>query len=63
MDLVNEIENDYYKILEYFKDERKMMKFKELILPIIYSLHGKLRNSRLTDLLGINTKSQNIIIY
>jgi len=63
IDLINIIENNYDKMQEYFKDESKMIKIREVILSNIYLLRDKLRNSNLIGLLEIDNKSQNIIIY
>jgi len=62
-DLIQIIENNYYEALEYFKDERKLIKVREVILSNIRLIWDKFRNSRLIELLGINNKSQNTMIY
>ena len=62
-DLIQIIENNYYEALEYFKDERKLIKVREVILYNIRLIWDKFRNSRLIELLGINNKSQNTMIY
>jgi len=63
MKLMNIIENNYDKISEYFKDESKLTKARKVILSNIYFLGDKFRNSRSIGLLGIDNKSQNMIIY
>ena len=65
-ELIDITENNneiHYKISEYFKDERKIIKFRELILPVVELSWSKFRNSSLIGLLGINNKSQNIMMY
>jgi len=65
-ELIDITENNneiHYKISEYLKDERKIIKFRELILPVVELSWSKFRNSSLIGLLGINNKSQNIMMY
>ena len=63
MDSINIMKNNYDKILEYFKDKSKFTKFRKLILSNIKLFRNELRNSLLIELLDINSKSQNMIIY
>ena len=63
IELINIIENYYNEVLEYFKDESKLIKARKLIFSNIGLLKGKLRDPRLIDLLGIDGKSKNMIIY
>ena len=62
IELINMIENNYDKISEYFKNESKLIMARKVILSNSL-LRGKLRNPRLTGLLHIDNKSQNMIIY
>ena len=65
-ELIDITENNneiHYKISEYLKDEIKIIKFRELILPVVELSWSKFRNSSLIGLLGINNKSQNIMMY
>jgi hypothetical protein len=62
-ELINIIENNYDKILEYFKDENKLKILRKVILSNIDLFRDEFRNSRLIELLGIDNKSQNMIIY
>ena len=62
-ELIDIIENNHDKILEYLKDEIKLEKARKVILYNIDLFKGKLRNSRLIELFGINIKSQNMLIY
>jgi len=61
--LINIIENNYNNSLEYLKDEKIMIKVREIIMSNIYSLMEKLRDSILIGLLGIDNKQKNMIIY
>ena len=61
--LINIIKNNYNKILEYFKDENKMKLARKVILSNIDLIGGELRDLKLFELLGIDNKSKNIIIY
>ena len=63
MELINIIENYYDIMPEYFKDKRKLIAARKAILSNISLVKDKLRNPRLTGLLGIDNKSQNTIIY
>jgi len=63
IELINMIENNYDKISEYFKNESKLIMARKVISSNIGLLRGKLRNPRLTGLLHIDNKSQNMIIY
>jgi len=63
MELINIIEKYYDIMPEYFKDKRKLIAARKEILSNISLVKDKLRNPRLTGLLGIDNKSQNIIIY
>jgi len=62
-ELIDIIENNHDKILEYLKDEIKLEKARKVILYNIDLFKDKLRNSRLIELFGINIKSQNMLIY
>jgi len=62
-DLIQIIENNYYEMSEYFEDERKLIKVREAVLSNISLIWDKFRNSKLIELLGINNKSQNTMIY
>ena len=61
--LINIIKNNYNKILEYFKDENKMKLARKVILSNIDLIEGELRDLKLFELLGIDNKSKNMIIY
>ena len=62
-ELIDIMENNCDKILEYFKDESKLEKVRKVILYNIDLFRHNLRNSRLIELFGINIKSQNMVIY
>jgi len=57
------MEKNYNKIYKYFKGEAKLIKLREIILSNIHLLEEEFSNSRLIGILGINNKSQNLIIY
>ena len=57
------MKSNYNKILEYFKDENKLITARKVILSNIKSIEEKLIDSGLIELLGIDNKSQNMIIY
>jgi len=61
-ELINIMKNNYDKILEYFKDKKKLEIARKAILSDIDLFWDELRNSMLIELFGINSKSQNIII-
>ena len=60
---INIMKSNYNKILEYFKDENKLITARKVILSNIKSIEEKLIDSGLIELLGIDNKSQNMIIY
>jgi len=62
-ELIDIMENNCDKILEYLKDESKLEKARKVILYNIDLFRHNLRNSRLIELFGINIKSQNMAIY
>jgi len=62
-ELIDIIENNYNKILEYLKDENKLETARKVILYNIDLFKHKLRNLGLIELFGINIKMQNMIIY
>ena len=62
-ELIKIIKNDYKKALEYFKDENKLRLVRKVILSNIDLIKDDLRDSKLIELLGIDNKSKNMIIY
>jgi len=61
IELINIIENNYNKI--YLKDEINLIRMREVILSSIDLIWDKLKNSRLIELLWIDNKLKNMIIY
>jgi len=64
IELINIIKNNYNESFEYFKkNESKLIALRKLFLPNI-SLFGKeLISSNLIELLGVDNKPKNMIIY
>ena len=62
-ELINIMKNNYYEILEYFKDESKLIKARKVILSNIEFFVDILIDPILIEKLGIYNKSQNMIIY
>jgi len=62
-ELIDIIENNYDKILEYFKDENELKTARKVILYNVELFRNNLRNLGLIELFGINIKPQNTIIY
>ena len=63
IELINIIENNYDIALEYFKDKNKLIKARKIILNNIGLLGNEFRNYRLIELLEIDIKPKNMIIY
>ena len=62
-ELIDIIENSFDKISKYLKYYDKLKIAKKVILSNIDLFRKKLRSSRLIELLGVDNKSQNIIMY
>ena len=61
IELINIVENNYNKI--HLKDEINLIRMREVILSSIDLIWDKLKNSRLIELLWIDNKLKNMIIY
>jgi len=61
--LINITNNNYNTISEYLKDKNKFIRVRKILLSNIELLGDEFRNSRLIELLGIDNKSKNMIIY
>ena len=63
-ELIDIIKNNYKKISEYFiKDENKLRLARKVILSNIDLIKDELRDSRLIELLRMDSKSKSMIIY
>jgi len=62
-ELINIMKNNYYEILEYFKDESKLIKARKVILSNIKFFRDISSDPILIEKLGICNKSQNMMIY
>ena len=64
IELINFIENNYNNSLEYFtKNKSKLILLRKLLLSNISLFDKELISSRLIDLLGVDNKPKNMIIY